>query len=215
MSRLAGPLALALAPFLVALDAAAEPARGIDYREVAAARPVQRERIEVIEFFWYRCPHCYEFEFHLKRWAARLPADVVVRRVPAVFSKEWEIDARIFYALEAMREEGRLRAALFDAIHRGGARRLTGTRYLQWVEEWLSSQGIDVAQFRTARHSKAVEDQIEQSRRMTIGYKLEGTPTLGVNRRCIVDANSGDHARMLAITSYLVHHARQMARCSR
>lgn len=187
----------------------AQPAQGIDYRALASPQPVAGNRVEVIEFFWYRCPHCYEFEPSLKSWVAKLPQGVVFTRVPVVFDAEWAIDARIFYALRAMGEEERLRAPLYDAIHLKGGRRLNRAQYQRWIEDWLAGQGIDLTRFRAALESQPVVQQVEQARRMTLAYKVEGTPTLAVNGRYVVDADSaGSLAQMLAITTSLIDRTR-------
>lgn len=210
MSYAARSLLFALTTFLLAAGALAEPARGIDYRELPSVQPSANGEVEVIEFFWYRCPHCYEFEARLKRWTAKLPADVRLKRVPVVFNAEWAIDARIFYALEAMGEEGRLRDALYDAIHLKGGRGLDRRRYERWAEEWLSQHGVEMTRFKAAAQSEGVREQVEQARRMTIAYGIEGTPTLAIQGRYVVDANAGSQPQMLAVTSYLVNRVRKV-----
>jgi len=95
-------LALGLAP-LGALAQARQPARGVDYTELSPTQPVETQgKIEVIEFFWYGCPHCYTLEPLLEKWAPTLPADVQFRRVPAVLNPNWGADAVVFYAFEAL-----------------------------------------------------------------------------------------------------------------
>jgi thiol:disulfide interchange protein DsbA len=208
-------IVLALAVLLAASASRAQPAAGIDYRELERAQPAARGRTEVIEFFWYRCPHCYEFEPLLERWAAKLPPGVLLTRVPVVFDAEWAIDARIFYALRAMGEEERLRASLYDAIHLKRGRGRHREQYQRWVEEWLSGQGLDMTRFRAALASSAVEQDVERARRMTIAYQVAGTPTLAIDGRYLVDAGSGDQRQMLAITTYLLDKAHAGARSLR
>lgn len=183
--------------------------RQTGYRELRRPQPTAAGQVEVIEFFWYRCPHCYELEPSLARWAQRLPRDVLLRRVPVVFNTEWAIDARIFYALQALGEEERLRPGLYEAIHREGGRRLDRTRYERWVAEWLSRHGVDMPRFRAALESAAVREQVEQAKRMTVAYGIEGTPTLAIQGRYLVDAQAGSHAQILEISTDLVNKARQ------
>lgn len=206
MKRWARRLAIAFAWLLPAFGALAQPAQGIDYRALASPQQVPGKSVEVIEFFWYRCPHCYEFEPSLKHWAAKLPPEVRFARVPVVFDAEWAIDARIFYALRAMGEEERLRAGLYDAIHLKGGRRLNRQPYEHWVEDWLAGQGVDMTKFRAMLASKPVQEQVDRAKRMTLAYQVEGTPTLAVDGRYVIDPQSaGSQAQMLAITSYLIN----------
>jgi thiol:disulfide interchange protein DsbA len=189
---------------LLACRALADPAPGIDYRELRTPQRAAPGTEEVLFFFWYRCPHCYEFEPHLARWAAALHGGIVLRRVPVVFDAERATDARIFYALQAIGAEERLRAGLYDAIHLDGGRRLNRRAYLHWVEDWVARNGVDARKFRAALDSPAVLDQVEEARRMTLAYAVEGTPTLAVNGRYIVDADAGSQARMLEIATELL-----------
>jgi thiol:disulfide interchange protein DsbA len=189
---------------IAALCAAADPAPGIDYRELRVPQRTAAGPAEVLFFFWYRCPHCYEFEPRLARWAAASRGELVLRRVPVVFDAERAADARIFYALRSLGEEERLRAALYDAIHLHGGRRLDRRAYLQWVEDWLSRQGVDARRFRAALASPDVLEQVRAARRMTIDYGVEATPTLAVNGRYIVDGDAGSEARMLEVATQLL-----------
>jgi hypothetical protein len=120
-----------------------KPQAGTDY--VAITPPQNTDtgsKIEVLEFFWYRCPHCYSLEPALAAWLKKLPSDAQFRRLPVVFNEEWAIDARIFYALEALGEVERLHAPLFDAIHKQGGVNQKGQAYL-WrsrTSTWRSSR---------------------------------------------------------------------------
>ena len=86
-------------------------------------------RIEVVEFFWYECPHCYALEPYLEAWVKKLPKDVEFRRVPATFNDRWNISARVYYALEAMGLIDKLHRPLMDAIHKDRLR-ITDERQL-------------------------------------------------------------------------------------
>jgi thiol:disulfide interchange protein DsbA len=99
-------------------------------------------KIEVVEFFWYECPHCYALEPALEAWVKTLPSDVEFRRVPATFNDRWNISARVFYALEAMGLLDKLHRPLLDAIHKD---RLRITDEAQ-LSAWLQGKGVDVAQ---------------------------------------------------------------------
>src|SRR5215831_13959254 len=130
---------LALAAVLAfALPAFAQraPLEGRDYIELKPPQATDSPgKIEVTEFFWYRCPHCHALEPALEDWVKKLPKDVRFRRVPAVFNAEWSIDARIFYALDSLGAVERVHRALFDAIHEEGGNRLQGAAYAKWVAD--------------------------------------------------------------------------------
>src|SRR5260370_15866221 len=94
------------------------PVEGVDYIELKPPQAVESSgKIEVLEFFWYRCPHCYALEPDLEAWAKRLPRDVQFKRLPGILNDDWAVDARIFYTLEAIGELERLHKPFFDTIH--------------------------------------------------------------------------------------------------
>ena len=83
-----------------AAHAQGTPVEGVDYIELRPPQSVESsDRVEVLEFFWYRCPHCYALEPELEAWAKRLPRDVQFRRSPGILNDDWAVDARIFYTL--------------------------------------------------------------------------------------------------------------------
>src|SRR5436190_10181423 len=125
------------------------------YTQLKPTLPVETDgkKIEVVEFFWYGCIHCYNLEPALESWLKKLPPDVQFRRVPAVFNPRWGHDAAIFYTFEAMGLLDKLHRPLFDAIHRSGLR----TDNPQALEQWLQKQGVDVKKFNETMKSFAVQ----------------------------------------------------------
>lgn len=185
------------------------PIAGVDYRVLKTAQPTEVvARIEVIEFFWYRCPHCYALEPHLESWLAGLPPDVSFRRVPVVFGGEWIIDARAFYALEAIGEFDRLHRRLLEAIHDGGGRGLKGDRYARWLVQWVRAQSGDARRFESALESERVAAQVRQAEKLTEAYGVSGTPNFAVHGRYVVKPPPGDRRRVLAIADYLIRESR-------
>ena len=129
--------------------AQAQPVAGVEYRELQAVQPTDAaDKIEVLEFFWYGCPHCYNFEPVLTPWVKKQAKDVQFRRVPAIFNDEWEQGARAYYTLEAIGEGERLHKPLFDAVHTGAKLRVANEAALT---EWLAKQGVDTKKFAAAR----------------------------------------------------------------
>lgn len=196
--------------FAFAAHAQRAPIEGTDYIELKTPQSTESTaKVEVIEFFWYRCPHCYSLEPDLESWVKRLPADVGFRRVPGILNDDWAIDARIFYTLEALGELARLHRPFFDAIHQQGGVRLRGSAFLKWAADWFAKQKVDMAKYDAALHSFTVETKLRRAIQMSRNYRLEGVPTLVVHGRYVVLARGS----MLATTSHLIGLARkQLAR---
>ena len=187
---------------------------GIDYRELKQPQPTEtRDAVEVIEFFWYRCPHCYALEPSLETWLAKLPAGVKFRRVPVIFGDQWAVDARILYALESIGELPRVHRQLLDAIHEQGGKKQQGAAYTKWVADWLAAHGVDAGRYATAFDSPAVQEQVKKASAMTQAYGVEGTPTFAVQGRYVVSPPPGDRRAILSITDQLIRLSQsQLAR---
>jgi thiol:disulfide interchange protein DsbA len=163
-------------------------------------------KIEVVEFFWYECPHCYALEPLLETWVKKLPKDVEFRRIPATFNERWVISARVYYALEAMGLVDKLHRPLMDAIHKDRLR-VTDERQLT---EWLQSKGVDVAKFSATLKSFAVESRLKRAQSLVQGSRIDGVPALMVNGQYVVAAGAGgSEERMLAIADSLIDRSRK------
>ncbi|HEY6240275.1 MAG TPA: thiol:disulfide interchange protein DsbA/DsbL [Burkholderiales bacterium] len=185
------------------------PAEGIDYIELKPPQTAESPgKIEVLEFFWYRCPHCYALEPDLESWAKGLPRDVQFTRVPGILNDDWAIDARIFYTLEALGEIERLHRSLFDAVHQQGGVRLRGDAFAKWVADWLAKQNVDMAKYDAAFRSFTVETKLRRATQMGRAYRLEGVPTLTVQGRYLVVASTSRKA-MLNTTDFLIGETRK------
>jgi thiol:disulfide interchange protein DsbA len=197
--------ALALSALGVApLARAQQPVPGRDYLVLNPEQPVETQggRIEVIEFFWYGCIHCYNLEPPLEAWLKRLPADAQFRRVPAVFNERWGLDASIFYAFEALGLLEKLHWPLFGAIHRERLK----TDNLEAFSQWLGKQGVDAKKVIEATRSFGVQSRVKRATQMTVAYRVEGTPSMAVHGRYLV---SDTAERMLATTDHLIAQARK------
>lgn len=195
----------------VSVQAQGRPSEGIDYVTLGSPQPTDSAgKIEVIEFFWYRCPHCYNLEPLISPWVKKLPHDAQFKRVPAVFNDEWALDGRVFYALEATGDLERVHRPLFDAIHKQGGARLKGDAYLKFVAEFLAKNGVDAAKYQAALESFTVRTKLQRAAQMTQAYRIDGVPAMAVNGRYVVSATmSGERRAMLAVTEYLVGEARK------
>lgn len=163
-------------------------AQGFQYGEINPPQPVDsKDKIEVIEFFWYGCPHCYNLEPYIEAWQKKLPPDVEFRRVPAVFNQRWGRDAAIFYTLEAMGLLDKLHRPLFDAIHKNGLR----TDNDAALNEWLQKNGVDPKKFTDTLKSFGVQSKLRRAVQQTLAYKIDGTPAMAVAGRYTVSAEQG------------------------
>src|SRR5258708_9922913 len=153
-------------------------------------------KIEVLEFFWYRCPHCYALEPDLESWAKRLPRDVQFKRVPGILNDDWAVDARIFYTLEAIGELNRLHRPLFDTIHQQGGVRLHGDAFAKWVAEWLAKQKVDMAKYDAAFHSFTVESKLRRAAQVGRASPLDRAPTLAGHGRYLVVSRTSPTATL-------------------
>jgi protein dithiol oxidoreductase (disulfide-forming) len=187
---------LSLAPL------AAFAQRSPDFYELNPPQPVETtDKIEVLEFFWYGCIHCYNLEPKLDTWLKTLPKDVEFRRVPAVFNDRWALDASIYYTFEALGLVDKLHRPLFDAIHRDRLR----TDNWQQLSAWLEKQGVDSKKFETTVKSFGVQSQTKRAIRLTSGYKIDGTPAMAVHGRYTVPSSEA----MLGIVNQLVGQVRK------
>jgi thiol:disulfide interchange protein DsbA len=194
---------LAYLPFTV--QAQLKP--GADYSVLKNPQTVEvKGKVDVVEFFWYRCPHCYSLEPALEAWVKKLPADVHFRRVPAVLSENWAIDARIFYAFEALGVLDRVHRAFFDAIHKDRLNVASEPA----MNEWLKKNGIDRKKFDEAVKSFGVQIQVKRAAQQSAAYQLDGVPMLAVQGRYTVSGEQGgSHERMLANVEQLVDMTRK------
>lgn len=203
-------LALAFAAY-----AQRSPEEGLDYNEIKPPQATDSPgKVEVIEFFWYRCPHCYSIEPEVEQWRKRLPRDVQFRRVPGILGDDWATDARIFYTLEVLGELERLHRPFFDAIHdkQGGGVRLRGEAFAKWAADWFAKQKVDMAKYDAALRSFTVESRLRRAAQMSREYRLDGVPKLVVHGRYAVE----NRKTMFSTTDVLIGEARkQIAKAKR
>src|SRR5712664_3805923 len=182
---------------VLAAYAQGTPVEGVDYIELKPPQSVESPgRVEVLEFFWYRCPHCYALEPELEAW------------VKGLLNDDWAVDARIFFTLEAIGELERLHRSLFDAIHQQGGVRLHGDAFAKWTAEWLAKQKVDMAKYDAAFRSFTVESKLRRAAQMGRAYRLDGVPALAVQGRYLVVASTSRKA-MLATADFLIGESRK------
>ncbi len=163
-------------------------------------------RVEVIEFFWYSCPHCNAFEPRLEQWIAKLPKDVVLRRVPVAFRDDFVPQQRLFYVLEALNKVDELHKKVFIAIH--VEKRALNTQ--AGIGEWLATQGVDKAKFDELYNSFAVQTKTRRATQLQNDYKVGGVPALGIAGRFYTDGSLAQSMeRALTITDWLVSEVKR------
>ena len=174
------------------------------YMELPQPIATDGDGIEVIEFFWYGCSHCYAFEPYIERWEKTLPADVNFRRVPAMFNRNWAEAGRVYYTLEAMNLLDRLHRPLFDAIHQ---QRLRITQESQ-LRDWLTRQKVDVDKFFATAESFTVESKLKRAAVLTEASRINGVPAMLINGRYLVSAEVGSQEKMLQIVDTMIDRSR-------
>ena len=163
-------------------------------------------KVEVVEFFWYSCPHCNRFEPQLEEWIKKLPKDVYVRRVPVSFRPDFEPQQRLFYVLESMGKVDELHKKVFHAIHVEKQSLATAEQVAVWAEK----QGINKTKFVEAYNSFPIATKTRKATLLQDAYKVDGVPALGVAGRYFTSGSLAQTMeRALLVTDYLVGLARK------
>lgn len=193
----------------VQAEGAPEASGAPGYVTLVAPQPTSdASKIEVVELFWYGCPHCYHLEPALTKWAAGLPSDVVFVRTPAILGPSWEILARAYYTAEMLGVLDKIHEPLFKAIHEG-KQKFTNEDELA---KFFVAQGVDDKQFRDTFKSFGVAAKLNRAKQMTQRYGLTGVPALIINgkyRTSVSDA--GGQEQMLELTDKLIAEERATA----
>jgi thiol:disulfide interchange protein DsbA len=168
--------------------------------------PVPGSKVEVIEFFMWTCPHCMQFEPHLKEWLARKPDDVEFTRVPAVFSPSAAVLARAFYALEALGEVERLNDVLFNALSQQRKRLDSEDALASFVKQY----GVDETKFRDAFNSFGVTAKVKRAEQLVAQYRIDAVPKLVIDGRFKNGDGLSSYGQILEVTDFLIDQARQL-----
>ena len=175
---------------------------GETYVELSNPVPVaQPGKIEVVELFWYGCPHCYSFEPVINPWAEKLPADVHFVRIPAMFGGPWDAHGQMFLTLEAMGVENKVHSAVFNAIQKEG-KRLTDKNDMA---DFLATQGVDKDKFLATFDSFAIKGQISKAKELAKKYEVSGVPTMIVDGKYRFDlGTAGGPEEALNVADQLI-----------
>jgi protein dithiol oxidoreductase (disulfide-forming) len=185
-----------------------KPEEGTEYltldKRVGTDAPIGK--VEVIEFFWYSCPHCNAFEPKLDAWIKKLPGDVVLRRVPVAFRDDFVPQQRLFYTLEALGKLDELHTKVYHTIH--AERNPINKEDL--ILDWAAKQGLDKAKVKELYNSFSVSSKARRASQLQDAFKVQGVPALGIAGRYYTDGTlAGTMDRALQITDYLIAEARK------
>jgi protein dithiol oxidoreductase (disulfide-forming) len=165
-------------------------------------------KVEVIEFFWYSCPHCNAFEPTFAQWIKTAPKDVVVRRIPVAFRDDFAPQQRLFFTLEAMNLLESMHAKVFTAVHVEKQALNTDALILAWAEK----QGIDKVKFAETYKSFGVAGKLKRAVQLQNDFRVEGVPSFGVAGRFYTDGSlAGSMDRALKVVESLVAQTRSKA----
>lgn len=207
MSMLRTLLTLLTTLALSLIPAAQAAEWGKDYVEITPAQPVEapRGKVEVIEFFWYRCPHCADLEPELEAWIKRQPPHVVVRRQPAVLNDSWLPLTRAYYALEALGQLERLHAEVFKAIHRERIDLNDPNTFF----DWAAARGVDRKKLAEAYNSFSVNAKAARAKQLSARYKITGVPAFVINGKFQTSAYlTGGHKELFKVLDALIEQER-------
>lgn len=201
-------VAAALLSAWLAPAMAAAPVEGKDYvRLTTPPAAVAQPKVVVTEFFSYQCPHCYSFAKPFAAWQRKLPADVIVERVPVSFGRpQWEPAARAYLTLAQMKVLPKTDDALFDAIHRQGIRLDTDAAVIRWA----GTQGIDGKDFEAQYRSFGVATQMKSADLKSRNFQIPSIPAVVVDGRYLVSiVDNGSFNSQLAVVDELIDRARK------
>lgn len=202
-------LALLATAFSVGIVSAASPVLDKEYRLINPPQPTDgSKKIEVVEFFYYGCPHCYELEPALKNWLKRKPADVEFRQQPAVFRENWIPLTKTYFALDALGLLPKLSDKVYSAVHDEGL----GLSDEALMSKWIGQQGVDPVKFSETYRSFAVQNSVQRAIQVTRDYQVKGTPSIAVAGKYITSPSmTGGFDRFFEVVDQLIEMARKEA----
>ena len=199
-------LGLFLSLFLLPAHAQNEEfVEGGHYELLSEVQPVQTgDKIEVVELFWYRCPHCFKLEPYLVKWLENIPANAEYVPIPAVLNQNWVLHGRAYYTFEALGLLSQLHGKFFDAIHKERKQFKTPEDIAKWVEQ----QGADGDSFLNTYNSFAVNSKIQFANIMGQKYGISGVPAIIVDGKYRTSVSmAGSHDKLISLINFLIKKA--------
>ena len=195
-------------PLMAQVPASKKPVEGTDYLSLDKRVPadVGAGKIELIEFFWYSCPHCNAFEPQFAAWLKVAPKDVVVQRVPVRFRDDFEAQQRAYYVFESLGLVDTLHSKLFHAIHTE-RQQLNSAAALA---AWANKNGLPEKKFMDTFNSFGVAAKARRATQLQESFKVQGVPSLGVAGRFYTDGSlTQTMDRALQVAEYLIGEVRR------
>ena len=176
------------------------------YVEITPAQPTQSgNKIEVLEVFWYGCPHCYDFEPFINEWLENKPEDVVFRRMPGIFRKDWIPHAKAYFTAEKLNILNKIHSTLFTAIHTEKKQIYDDSS----IKKFFLKHDVDKKEFRKAYESDEVDTKVKQAYVMGQRYKITGVPAIIVNGKYMVSGSTaGSFENVMKIIDMLIEKER-------
>jgi thiol:disulfide interchange protein DsbA len=185
-----------------------KPEEGVDFLALDKRVPTEVDagKIEVIEFFWYSCPHCNAFEPRFASWMKALPKDVVVKRVPVRFRDDFEAQQRAYYVFESLGLIDTMHGKLFHAIHTERQTLNTGAA----LASWAGKNGMTEQKFSETFNSFGVATKARRATQLQEAFKVQGVPALGIAGRFYTDGSlAGNMDRAVQVTDFLLGEIRR------
>ncbi len=176
---------------------------GIEYKTVSPRvdNQIDDKKVEVVELFWYGCPHCFHFEPLLDQWIKNKPRNVNFVRIPAVFNPSWRLHAQAFYTAKVLGVLDKIHQPLFDAIHIKGQRMASADE----LADFFARHGVKKKAFFDAFNSFAVDADVRRAEDLTQRYGIDGVPSLIVDGKYRTSASlAGSNEKMLEVVNYLI-----------
>lgn len=192
---------------LAGFSANADIRPGKEYELLSPPQPVETgKKIEVLEIFSYACPHCFDLDPDINKWAKQLPKDVEFRRLPAIFRESWTPLAKAFFTFEAMGLSDKLHGEFFRAIHVQHSRLEDDSAIFDWVEK----QGIPRKNFIDTYSSFSIQSKALRAKQLTQAYGITGVPAVIVDGKFRTSSSAtGGHAGLMVVLDQLIKQARQ------
>jgi thiol:disulfide interchange protein DsbA len=202
-------LLLVLIPFAAGVALAAPFTEGKEYQKLKTPQPTEAgDTIEVVELFWYGCPHCYHLEPFIHEWLQNKPGDVSFVRMPAIMGAGWELLAKAYYSAELLGVLDKAHGELFSTIHEKNNK----IKDEKMLRDFFVGLGVSPEDFDKTFNSFAVAVKLNNARMMTRRYAVSGVPTIVVNGKYSTGASlAGSNKKLIDVVDYLVAQERSLA----
>lgn len=188
---------------------AVEPKPGVNFKTTKNIIPTEsKDKIEVVELFWYGCIHCFNLDPYLDKWADNLPKDVTFRRIPAIPRKDWIESAKAYYALETLGVVNKLHEKLFDAIHKEKSLKHNDTRALI---KWIAVNGnLDIKDVESAFNSFSMKAKLSRSYKIFKSAGATGVPTMIIDGKYFTSSTmAGGEQNAIDIMNFIIKNVRK------